>query len=142
MKKVLKMIILFLVFGALYFCIETVYKGHITHWTMFVLAGFLGVLIGGLNEHFPWEMSFWQQCFCGMMMVTLAEGLSGLVLNVWLGLHIWDYSHTPCRFFFDQCSVPFSVAWFFLSGVCIIIDDIIRWSLFGEEKPHYNWGCK
>jgi len=74
-----------------------------------------------------------------MMLVTLAEGISGLILNVWLKLNIWDYSNTPCKFFFDQCSIPFSFAWYFLSGICILIDDTIRWVLFGEEKPHYNF---
>lgn len=142
MKNVLRSIVLFLVFGSLYFIIETVYKGHLTHWSMFILAGLLGVLIGGMNEHLPWELSFWKQCWYGTLMVTAAEGISGLILNVWLHLNIWNYSNTPCHFFFNQCSILFSIAWFFLSGLCIILDDTIRWAFFGEEKPHYNWGCK
>ena len=60
MKTLLKNIILFIVFGAIYFGLECLYKGHITHWSMFVLAGFIGVLIGSINECIPWEMSFWK----------------------------------------------------------------------------------
>ena len=56
MKTLLKNIILFIVFGAIYFGLECLYKGHITHWSMFVLAGFIGILIGGINEYIPWEM--------------------------------------------------------------------------------------
>jgi len=52
--------VLFLTFGAIYFILETLYKGHLTHWSMFVLGGVLGVLIGGLNEYLPWELPFWR----------------------------------------------------------------------------------
>jgi hypothetical protein len=58
MKKCLKDLILFIVFGAIYFGLECLYKGHITHWSMFMLAGIIGLLIGGINEHIPWEMPF------------------------------------------------------------------------------------
>ena len=60
MKNLIKNIILFIIFGAIYFGIECIYKGHISHWTMFVLAGFISTAIGGLNECIPWEMPFWQ----------------------------------------------------------------------------------
>jgi len=106
---------------------------------MFVLAGFIGVCIGRINEDIPWEMSFWRQCMIGMIIATFAEGLSGIVLNVWLHLNIWNYSNTPLRFFFGQCCIPFCLAWYALSGICIILDDYLRWRFFGEECPRYNF---
>jgi hypothetical protein len=60
MKNFLKKnIVLFMVFGAIYFMIECAWKGRITHWSMFVLAGFIGVMIGSINEYIPWKMPFW-----------------------------------------------------------------------------------
>ena len=60
LKQLLKNIILFLVFGSIYFILECIWKGHLSHWSMFVLAGFVGTAIGGLNEYIPWEMPFWK----------------------------------------------------------------------------------
>ena len=60
MKTLAKNIILFTFFGALYFAIECAWKGHLTHWSMFVLAGIIGILIGSINEYIPWEVPFWR----------------------------------------------------------------------------------
>lgn len=135
--KILKQLFLFLVFGFVYFIIETIWKGHLTHWSMFVVAGIIGVLIGGINEYIPWEMPFFLQCGIGTVIATIIEGISGLILNVYLGLNIWDYSNVPFNFFYQQCCLPFCVAWFILSGACIIVDDYIRYKIFNEEHPHY-----
>ena len=135
--KILKQLFLFLVFGFVYFIIETIWKGHLTHWSMFVVAGIIGVLIGGINEYIPWEMPFFLQCGIGTVIATVIEGISGLILNVYLGLNIWDYSNIPFNFFYQQCCLPFCVAWFILSGACIIVDDYIRYKIFNEEHPHY-----
>ena len=135
--KILKQLFLFLVFGFVYFIIETIWKGHLTHWSMFVVAGIIGVLIGGINEYIPWEMPFFLQCGIGTVIATVIEGISGLILNVYLDLNIWDYSNVPFSFFYQQCCLPFCVAWFILSGACIIVDDYIRYKIFNEEHPHY-----
>ena len=60
MKQVIKQLILFVIFGAIYFAIESIWKGHLTHWSMFVLAGVIGSLIGAINEYIPWHMPLWQ----------------------------------------------------------------------------------
>ena len=139
MKRLLKNSAIFVIFGAIYFFIEWLWKGHPTHWTMYVLGGWLGLIIGNFNEVIPWEWSFRKQCIYGMGIVTLAEGLTGLLLNKMLQLNIWNYSHTWGHFFFDQCCIPFSLAWLVLSAACILLDDLLRWKLFGEEKPHYKF---
>lgn len=135
--KILKQLFLFLVFGFIYFIIESIWKGYLTHWSMFIVAGIIGVLIGGINEYIPWEMPFFLQCSIGMVIATVIEGISGLILNVYLNLHIWDYSNVPFNFFYQQCCLPFCIVWFILSGVCIVIDDYIRYKLFDEEQPYY-----
>lgn len=137
-KKIGKAAILFIIFGLMYFVIETVWKGHLTHWSMFILAGTIGLLIGGINEHIPWEMPIQYQCGIGMIIATLLEGISGIILNKWLGLQIWDYSNMPLNFFYQQCCLPFCCAWYALSCLCILLDDCIRYIFFDEEEPHYT----
>ena len=68
---------------------------------------------------------------------TKVEFLFGLILNVWLGLHMWDYSNMPGNILGQICP-QFTVLWFFLSALGIFLDDYIRWVFFGEEKPHYH----
>ena len=136
LKRLVKYLILFIIFGLIYFSIECVWKGYVTHWSMFVLAGFIGILIGGINEYIPWQMPLWLQCAIGMVIATIGEGLTGLIVNRWLGLNVWHY--TKLVFFWGQCSLWFCFAWFFLAGFCIILDDILRWKWFGEEKPYYT----
>lgn len=137
MKTLIKNIILFIVFGAIYFGLECLYKGHITHWSMFILAGIIGVMIGGINEKLEWTDPFLLQCTIGAAIAVVGEAITGLIVNVWLGLNVWHYNIMP--FFFGQCSVPFTCVWLFLSGICIILDDWIRYKWFGEEFPHYTW---
>lgn len=136
MKRFLKNLILFLIFGAIYFGLECIWRGHLTHWTMFILGGLVGVLIGGINERIEWDMPFFQQSTIGMGVAIFSEAVAGIILNIFLQLNIWHY--TKLAFFWNQCSLPFCIIWFILAMVCIVLDDFLRWKLFGEEKPHYR----
>lgn len=69
--------------------------------------------------------------------ITVTEFISGLILNVWLGMNMWDYSNMPGNILGQICP-QFTLLWFFLSAFGIFLDDLIRWLLFGEEKPHYH----
>ena len=141
MKNILKYLALFLIGGALYYCLEVLFRGH-SFWSMAVCGGVCFVVCGLINERnrcmpLPLQMLI---ATCGITAIELA---AGLILNVWLGLRIWDYSNMPGNLLGQICP-QFTVLWFFLSAVAIILDDIIRWKIFGEEKPHYHlwrWKC-
>lgn len=137
MKRLLKDFILFLIFGLIYFLMEYLWKGYLTHWTMFVLGGLIAVLIGGINEKIDQDMPIFQQGTIGLGIAVVCEAAAGVLLNIILGLHIWQYRRMT--FFWGQCSLPFCAIWLVLSFVCIFLDDFLRWKLFGEEKPHYRW---
>lgn len=111
-----------------------------THWAMFFVGGLAFVLVGGINEWIPWEMSFIKQMSIGTAMILMTEFVSGCVLNLWLKLGIWDYSDKFMNLFGQICP-QFALAWFVLAGVAIVLDDYLRYWMFGEEKPHYHiWG--
>ena len=135
-KQQLKIFILFLIGGFIYVAIELGFRGH-SHWTMFLLGGLCFILIGGLNNYIPWEMSIIKQGIIGALIITSLEFIFGLVLNLYLNLGIWDYSNMPFNILGQIC-LPFSIAWFFLSLVAIFIDDWLRYVLFKEEKPRYH----
>ncbi len=139
--KVYKNLFLFFVGGAAYITIEWIwhlFRGGSTHWTMFILGGLCFLLIGRLNENISWDMPFWKQCLIGDGIVLSMEFIFGVVLNLLLKMNIWDYSGLPFNILGQVC-LPFAVAWFFLAAFAIVLDDYLRYWLFGEEKPHYHW---
>lgn len=121
--------------GLIYYGIEVAWRGY-SHWTMALVGGVCFILVGGINEFFPWTMPLALQGLIGSAIVTAVELIAGLVLNVWLGLGIWDYSNLPLNFMGQIC-LPFSLLWILLSVVAVVLDDWLRYWLFGEERPHY-----
>lgn len=138
MKCVFRNVLLALIFGAIYCGIEILFRGY-SDLSMAIVGGISGIVIGGLNNYLPWEMPVLVQCGIGCGAITIFEGLSGVILNIWLGLNIWDYSNMWGQFFWGQCCVPFCICWFFLAGAAIFLDDWLRWLLFDEDPPHYRW---
>lgn len=136
LKQILKLCILALIGGITYVLIELAWRGY-SHISMFILGALCFVLLGGINEFLSWELGFVWQMLIGAGIVTILELIVGIVVNVWLGLEVWDYSNLPFNFMGQIC-LPFSFAWTLLSGVAIVVDDYLRYWLFGEEKPHYK----
>ena len=128
--------ILFAAGGVIYAGVEILWRGY-THWTMAVLGGILFVLIGGLNNWLPWEMSLVLQGTVGAVLVTALELVAGLILNVWLGLGVWDYSNLPCNLWGQIC-LQFSLAWIALAILAVILDDWLRYWIFDEKRPKYR----
>lgn len=141
MKNICKHMLLFTMGGSIYLCIEIIWRWLMrstpTHWAMFVVGGIVFLLLGWINEGLPWTMPFIWQCLFGTIAVLFVEFVSGCILNIWLGLAIWDYSTMPLNVRGQICP-QFALAWFVLSGVGIVVDDWLRYYLFREERPHYT----
>ena len=128
--------------GTVYFLLEVAFKSA-THeperfsWTMLVLAMLLTVPVERCGEQLPWEVPLiWQALVCAVL-ATAAEFAAGLILNVWLGLGIWDYSHMWGNILGQICPQFFLVWW----GLCLIfipMFDWLRWAVTGGRRPHYR----
>ena len=134
-KSILKYFILGWFGGSTYCSLEVIFRGR-SHWSMVVLAFILFLLIGSLNNLFPWEMSLAKQGIIGACMVTVLEFITCCIFNIWLGWNVWDYSNMPLNILGQVC-LPFSLLWILLSIVCIIVDDYLRYLMFNEQMPHY-----
>lgn len=137
LKNIFKYLVLGIIGGVTYIMIELLYRGY-THWSMFIVSSIAFILIGLINEYISWNMKLWKQMLIGSGIVTVMEFISGCILNIKLGWHIWDYSNVPFNVMGQIC-LPFSIAWGFISLIAIVADDYLRYWLFGEEKPHYRW---
>lgn len=123
---VLKEFIIFLVFGFLYCILEILFRGY-TFISMYFIGGICGVLIGLINDKTP-DMPLFYQCLLGSIIVTVIEFITGYILNIKLGLHIWDYSNLPYNYKGQIC-LMFSCIWFFLSIPVIYLDDFLKKSI-------------
>jgi uncharacterized membrane protein len=103
---------------------------------MVIVGGLCFYLIGLINEVVPWDMLFQYQCIIGGMAITFVEFVSGVIINIFLKWNVWNYSNMPLNFLGQIC-LPFTIAWCFLSAIAIVLDDYLRYFLFGEEKPRY-----
>lgn len=135
MKKIAKYAALLLIGGAAYYFIEILARGF-SHWTMFLVGGICFILVGIINEITPKMPLIWQMLLSAVI-ITIIEFISGCILNLWLGLGIWDYTDELGNILGQICP-KHTVYWFFLSAVGVVLDDFIRYKFFGEEKPSYK----
>lgn len=128
--------------GTVYFLLEVAFKtlrGHPEQisWTMLVLAVILTIPVERCGEQLPWEVPLWLQAMACAVLVTAVELAAGVILNIWLGLDIWDYSHLPFNLWGQVCP-QFAAVWWFLCLVFIPAFDWLRWSVEGGQRPKYR----
>lgn len=128
--------------GTVYFLLEVVFKTlrgeqEQISWTMLVLAVILTIPVERCGEQLPWEVPLWLQALSCALLVTAVELAAGVILNIWLGLDIWDYSHLPFNLWGQVCP-QFSAVWWFLCLVFIPAFDWLRWSVEGGQRPKYR----
>lgn len=128
--------------GTVYFLLEVLYKTA-THeperisWTMLVLAIVLTIPVERCGEQLPWVVPLWLQALACAVLVTAAELAAGLVINVWLGLGVWDYSRLWGNFMGQICP-QFAVVWWLLCLAFIPAFDWMRYAVEGGDRPKYN----
>lgn len=128
--------ILWSIGGVIYYGIELIWRGY-SHPSMYVLGGLCFVAIGLINQFYlTWKMKLYYQMLIGTFIITLLEFIVGLIVNVWLGWNVWDYSNMPFNILGQIC-LPYMILWYFLSFVAILLDDYLRYAIFHEDKPYY-----
>lgn len=102
--------------GGIYVCIELLWRGY-SHWSMFILAIICGTFcIDHINNYLSFNVDYLLQVGISTVLCTLAEGITGLYVNVYKGWQVWDYSNLPFTFFWGQCNLFFVLAWAAIIG--------------------------
>ncbi|MBQ2966571.1 MAG: hypothetical protein IJE10_00420 [Clostridia bacterium] len=112
---------LFIIGGIGYSLLEILWRGY-THPSMTVLGGICFVGIDWINKRFK-QCTKALRALCCAGFITVAEFLSGLLLNRWLKLGVWDYSNLKLHIM-GQVSLLFSVLWFCISYLAIFLLDV------------------
>jgi uncharacterized membrane protein len=131
MVKFFEILLLFTAGGFVYGGIEVFHRGF-THISMFIVGGLCFLLMGALHfsKH---DIPVTVRMLISAAVITVLELASGLIVNVWLGLNVWDYSDQRFNFMGQIC-LHASAIWVFLSFAGIYMDDFARRRMLGEER--------
>ena len=122
-NKIRCYIMVFSIGAAIYPLLEILFRNR-THFTMSILGGICGIIIYRVNTTLKNENLF-TKALLSSILITLAEFISGIFLNILLKLNVWDYSLLPFNLLGQICP-HFSFVWFLLAlpvhRLCDIID--------------------
>lgn len=139
MSKVLKVLTIWFLMGMVYFVIEGIWripKGGDANVVMLPIGGLCGLLIGSINQ-IPkfYNMSVFKQSLIGTGIVLVIEYTAGYILNIKMGLDIWDYSNM----FFNingQICLEFGLIWLLIMPAAIWLEDFIRFKFWNEGEGY------
>ena len=111
MMMVLEFLIVFLLGGSAYGAIEVLWRGH-THWSMLLTGGLCFSFIYLIASRSR-DSRLHQYILCAAV-VTTVEFLVGAVVNLKLGLDVWDYSNRRWNLMGQICA-RYTLYWLILS---------------------------
>ncbi len=120
---VLKNLCLFVIGAFGYGAIEILFRGF-THWTMVVTGGICLIILWYIVMflHFTPIII---QAIVGGICITVFEFIVGIIVNLWLGWNVWDYSSHTINLL-GQISLQFTLFWVLLSAIICFIMRIIK----------------
>ena len=116
----MKAIVLFLVGGSLYVALEYFWRGF-SHVSMFITGGVALVLLNGLATRFA-TLPLAALGAISAVVVTALEFVVGALVNVRLGLRVWDYSGVRWNLYGQVC-LGYSLLWF---GLCVPVVAVLQ----------------
>lgn len=122
-KKILTYAMLVLTGGSVYVLIEIMFRGY-SHISMFAVGGLCLALINLTDVLFQGLGLIPKATVCGII-ISLAELAAGIILNVYMGLGVWDYSSLRFNLFGQICP-QFSLIWMALSVPAIYLSRLVR----------------
>ena len=135
---------LWFITGGVYYIIEGLWRvrsnGGWANIAMLPVGGLCGVLIGIMNENPKFaRKKMVLQAVYGMAVLVVIEFVSGYIMNIVLGMNVWDYSNRPFNFMGQIC-LAYAALWFLFTPFIIWFDDFLRNRLWndGEKYPWYK----
>lgn len=120
--------------GALYLLMEGVWRRGYAHVSMALVGAVVLWCVGAMNQipAFYRLPMFWQ-AFLAMLLIFAIEFGAGLILNLWLGLGVWDYTGRPWNIL-GQIWLPYGVLWFCLAPFAIWLEDALQWVFYDWHR--------
>ena len=125
--------------GVLYFAMEIMMRGY-SHFSMFICGGLCFVLVGITGNEVLATFDSVVVAILGIMIlgtiiISSLEFITGVIVNVILGLQVWDYSNLEYNLLGQICPM-FSGIWCLISLPCVYIDSLMRKYIYGEDVKY------
>ena len=132
----IKSIVLWCTGGILYYYMEILFRGY-SHISMIICGGVCFLLVGNMgqmiiNHNGSNIKTILTIMICGTFIITSAEFVTGLLVNIYMGMDVWDYSEMRYNLMGQICPF-FSLLWSFVSLPCVYLSGIIRKYIFEES---------
>ena len=119
-----------------YGALELLWRGY-THWSMVITGGICLCAMYAIDNRTNFKL--WQKAAAGAAVITTAEFAVGCVVNLRLGLNVWDYAELPFNLL-GQISAVYSLLWLAMSFVCVFITgeidkNLTKRKLYGGDRP-------
>ena len=122
--------------GSLYYFFEILFRGF-SHISMFILGGICMDFFVFQGKISKWKEPIWKQVIRGTLFIISGEFITGIIVNKWLGLKVWDYSDQPLHLWGQIC-LPFAVIFSGLCAMGILLSGYLLCWIFHEEKPKFH----
>lgn len=129
MRTFYKYSVVYFIGGFGYGVLEILFRGY-THWTMLIAGGicFSLIYIIAVKSNEPaWK----KWIMCGAV-ITTVEFVTGGIVNIILGWHVWSYDHQKANLMGQICLL-FSSVWVILSIPAVWLSKSINKLLFNGE---------
>ena len=132
---------IFLFGGVGYGFVEVLWRGR-THPSM-ILAGGACLIIIKLITRALRNRTVIFRCLTGTLAVTAVEFAVGCIVNIWLGLSVWDYSEMKLNLLGQICPA-YSALWFYICAPFVMVFSLAerKTSKKRKKKPfHFRVEC-
>ena len=133
-KKISMYTFIWAIGGIAYYAIEILYRGY-SHWSMFVVGGTVLTFCTYQGVEMDWTEPIWIQILRATVFATSLEFITGIIVNKYMALSVWDYSDQPLQLWGQIC-IPFMLLFSGLISIAIPIGGVLVHRLFGEKKPN------
>lgn len=136
----MKLFKIFMVMAFAYMTIEFVFRlftdvssiNLIQTLSMGICGGLSGLFADLLNED-KYDAPMIVDAMIASLFTTVLEYIFGYILNIKLGLNVWDYSNMPFNVDGQIC-LTYSIAWTLLIPFAFWLGDHYRHNKLGEES--------
>lgn len=136
--KVSEYLVLWVIGGCIYYGIEILFRGF-SHWSMFVLGGICMQFFTWQGQLTDWKDSLFRQVFRCTIFVVSMEFVTGIIVNKWYHLEVWDYSDMPFQLFGQIC-LPFAFIFAVLCLIGILLSEYLLHWIYAEPLHHHKRG--
>lgn len=106
-------LLVFFIGASGYGLLEIIWRGY-THWTMLITGGLCLLLLYNIFGMLK-RSHIAVKCLIGGLVITTAELIAGMIVNVRFGMEVWDYSQMPMNLYGQICPM-YSFLW---SALCL-----------------------